>query len=173
MLNWFVKRQIDGLERSLGASMNYLRYMYRHAPGAFFSLRHLQPFMKRSSRPSPEVIAIAGLGATVAEDCGECVEIGRKIAMERAGLKADTVDRLIEGRHDGVSEELVLVYRFGQTIASGADSVDLRDAVIARFGEEGLCEIALTIAIARIPPALKRGLGFATTCTRTRRAAST
>ena len=43
---------------------------------------------------------------------------------------------------------------------------ELRDQIRAAWGEQGLIELAFTVATARFYPGLKRGLGFAHTCER-------
>src|SRR5689334_5480643 len=36
MLSWFINNRIDSYEKELGVSLDYMKYMYRVAPGAFF-----------------------------------------------------------------------------------------------------------------------------------------
>ena len=40
----------------------------------------------------------------------------------------------------------------------------MRERVRERYGEEGLVELALGIAAARVFPVVKRALGYATSC---------
>jgi hypothetical protein len=43
---------------------------------------------------------------------------------------------------------------------------EMRDQIRAKWGEQGLIELAFTIATARFYPAVKRGMGYAHTCER-------
>jgi hypothetical protein len=50
------------------------------------------------------------------------------------------------------------------TVSENVDPTDLRERIRARHGDEGLVELALAIAAARVIPTTKRALGYATSC---------
>ncbi len=62
-------------------------------------------------------------------------------------------------------EELGDVYLFAECIVQNSGDVDpLRSKMRQRYGEKGLVELAMAIALARTFPTVKRGLGYASTC---------
>ena len=69
-------------------------------------------------------------------------------------------------RHpEGLPEDLGDVYHFADTVTQNAPQQDeYRERVRGHYGDEGLVEIALAVAMHRVFPTLKRGLGFAKSC---------
>ena len=55
--------------------------------------------------------------------------------------------------------------RFTQLIVQGADDETMRDGLRQRYGDRGLIELSFAIASAKIPPTVKRALGYAQSCT--------
>ena len=57
------------------------------------------------------------------------------------------------------------MYRFAEAVVTGSgDAERYRERLRKVFGEEAVVELALAIATARIFPTLKRGLGYAKSC---------
>ena len=57
-----------------------------------------------------------------------------------------------------------MAFRFGAMQANRQDDDVLRERLRARYGDEGLIELGMGIASARMFPAFKRTLGFAKSC---------
>jgi hypothetical protein len=133
------------------------------APGHLAEkLAHFMPLNTHGHAASPAMLALARMGAVMAEDCGPCVEITARAALA-AGLDRATINTASSGGlAKGVEHE---AFCFGQAIASGDPCVaDLGDAIEARHGRAVRTELTIAAATARIHPAFKRGLGFAKSC---------
>jgi hypothetical protein len=64
-----------------------------------------------------------------------------------------------------LTPELADVYRFTSAVVElTGEEEPLRQRIRERYGEEGLVELALGIAAARMFPVTKRALGYATSC---------
>ena len=107
---------------------------------------------------------MARLGATRTEDCGPCVEISRKFALAD-GLPEDRINAALYGKAN--NEDDALAFAFGAAIARSdiLQSAELGDAIERRFGKAVRTELSLAAASNRLYPAIKRGLGLASSCT--------
>jgi hypothetical protein len=99
----------------------------------------------------------------MAEDCGPCVQIHVNLAL-REHVPEHTLAALLKRDFDACGENAALGFQFGETVARGDDASDLRAAIVSKWGEHGVIELAFTIATARFYPAVKRGMGYARAC---------
>ncbi|NVJ96538.1 MAG: hypothetical protein HWE25_00200 [Alphaproteobacteria bacterium] len=116
----------------------------------------------RYHAPAP-LFAMANLGAVRFEDCGPCVEIVRNFAIADR-VNPERIANALSGKPD--NDDDALAYDFGVAVASGdmVQAADLGDQIEERFGRDVRTELALGAASARLFPALKRGLGYASAC---------
>jgi hypothetical protein len=83
----------------------------------------------------------------------------------REGVSGDVIRAVVDNRPEDLPPELAYVYRFTKAVVEASGTEDeLRLRIVTRFGEEGLVELALGMATARVFPVTKRGLGYATNC---------
>lgn len=132
------------------------------APGhAFEKLMHFMPAsLHRHAAPADQFHA-ARIGATLAEDCGPCALTAAQAALAD-GLSHDQVNRLLAGKPD---DESKIAFAFGQAIArQSVEAFELGDVIEARHGRIVRLELAVTAAIVRSFPAMKRGLGLSKSC---------
>jgi hypothetical protein len=119
-------------------------------------------FAMHGHAASAEPLALARLGAAMAEDCGPCVEIAARGAVAQ-GVARETVNAALVGR---LSEGPVAhAFAFGHALSANAPELaDLGEAIEAVHGRAVRIELAVAAAAARVHPALKRGLGFDRAC---------
>lgn len=163
-----IERQLDKAETQLGQSVDYLRYLLRVAPGLFLKFSRF-PGLAGYRKAAPKAaLHVARLVATQEEDCGTCVQIGVKLALDE-GLSPALIRQVLDGETGALSEELAEVYQFAQSVARHTyDEEPLRQALIQRYGEAAFAEIAMAVATAGVFPRLKRGLGYAKSCSQVR-----
>ena len=84
-------------ENAIGIALDYQRDMAAAAPGSALRLQEIAR-LARVDQSVPEHVALmAALGATMAEDCGDCLQIYVNIALKagvdrgilRGGVKAE------------------------------------------------------------------------------------
>ena len=165
-----ILKQIDKQERVLGASLDWLRALVSASLLGFFKFLLLTPFGNHRQRLPKNVWYVARLAATLHEDRGSCAQIVVSLAR-KDGISRVLVNSVMHGQPERLSDELADVYHFTQAVLRQADDGVLRETLRSRYGEQGLVDIALTIATSRIIPTTKRALGYAQSCTLLRVAA--
>lgn len=111
-----------------------------------------------------EMIHMARLGSTRAEDCGPCVEIVRNFALADR-MAPERLQNALMGQPDNQVD--ALAYDFGAAIASGdvVQAAEVGEQIEAQYSRPVRTELTLAAASGRLFPAIKRGLGYASACT--------
>ena len=164
MIRRLILNRLDSEERNLGASLDYLREIVRSSLPAFFKFGLFMPLAQHRRKLPASAYHVARIVATRDEDCGTCVQIEVNLAR-KDGVTAEIIRAVLDNRPENMPDELADVYNFATAVVtkSGAEG-NLRERLRERYGEEGLVELALAIAAARVFPVTKRALGYATSC---------
>lgn len=164
MLRWLIRRKLDSEEKKLGESVDYLRHVVDVSPAAFLRFASIMPFANSRKVLPRDAWYVAQIVALLHEDCGPCLQItvnlARRDRVDPAVLRA-----ALAGDAHELPAELVEVMEFAKAVveATGTED-DLRESVRKRYGDRGLIELAYAITAARIPPTVKRALGYAQSC---------
>ncbi len=164
MLRKLIAKRLDAGERELGASVEYLRWILDRSLRLFFKFTKFLSFAqhRRACPANPYLVAM--IVATRHYDCGPCVQIGVNMAR-KAGVPIEQIRAAVEGRPDDLPEELADAYRFAEAVVTMSGSEEeLREKIRARYGDEGLIELAYAIACGGVFPTVKRALGYARSC---------
>jgi alkylhydroperoxidase family enzyme len=98
------------------------------------------------------------------EDCGTCLQITVNLARQ-SGVDAGLIRAALDGNCDELPQEMADVLHFTRSVVTSAGDEDaLRETLRKRYGERGLIELSYAIAASRIPPTVKRSLGYAKSC---------
>lgn len=155
---------VQRMEERLGVELDYLREMGRVAPGALARMGLLFPLASYGRTVPAPVLHLARLGATLAEDCGPCVQIAVNMGRED-GVPSSVLGDALHGRMEALAPELRDALAFGRSVADRDPGADLlRERLRDRYGDAGVVELALAVAAAQFYPVLKRGMGFARSC---------
>jgi hypothetical protein len=166
MIATLLERQIATTERQTGESAEWMRDLFRASRAALFKFFLFVPASRHAKYASPEAHAVARIVADKVEDCGPCVQIVVNFAV-RAGVDRAFIEATLDGRPQDLPDDLALVYRYAHAVATAADDVnDWVERLRAAFGDKVLAELAMAIAMSRVYPAMKRGLGHARSCRR-------
>jgi AhpD family alkylhydroperoxidase len=164
MLRWLIGSRLTAAERELGAPVDYLRHILRVSLRAFFKFVKVMPLAgyRRALPAGP--YHVARIVATRHEDCGTCVQIEVNLA-KKDGVSPEVLQAVLAGNPAGLPEGLADAYRFAEAVVTaGGEEGPFRERIRARYGEAGLVEMALAIAVCRVFPTAKRALGYATSC---------
>ena len=166
MRKWIAGKFLDRFEKRYAYDASYLRALLEASPDAFFKFA---PFSKlaahREAAPVTAVYAAKLVGA-MHEDCGPCVQIAVDMARE-AGVHDDEIDAILRRDLDAMSRDAAAAFRFADALVSGAADLDAaREHVRAKWGEKGVVDLVFAAQIARLPPMVKAGLGYAKACAR-------
>ena len=163
MLKSLILRRLDGLERKLGSSVDYLRYMVRVSTRGFFRFSKIDSMAERHFLPS-DAYYVARIVASRDAGCGSCVE-GEVSSARAEGVNADVLAATVSRNVVDLPERLVDVYLFTESVLRmTGDEEHLREKLRTWYREEGVVELALAIAASRVFPVVKRTLGFARSC---------
>lgn len=164
MIRKLILKRLEKEERSLGGSLDYVRHILRTSLPAFFKFALFTPLSQHRRKLPHAPYRVARIVATQDEDCGTCVQIEVNLARQD-GVPADVVKAVLNNRPEELTAELADVHRFAKAVvAASGEEDELRKRLRERYGEEGLVELALGIAAARVFPVTKRALGYATSC---------
>jgi len=162
-MNWIMERGIRGMEKQLGVELDHLRTMGRVAPGLLGRLAMFMPLLAYRRRVPAELMHMAGIGATMAQDCGSCLQIAVNVALA-SGLSRELVEAAVRGRTESMTEAQAEALQYGERVAAGLDSEEVRRSLEARLGEPGMVELASSVAAAQYYPVPERGMGVAQAC---------
>jgi hypothetical protein len=164
MLRWLIHRRLKAEEKKLGESVDYLHHVVDVSPAAFLRFCSILPFANSRKVLPKDAWFVAQIVALQHEDCGPCLQITLNLARQ-SGVDAALLRAVLDGNCHELPPEIVDVLRFTQsvTVESGDDDA-LRETMRRRYGERGLIELSYAIASSRIPPTVKRCLGYAKSC---------
>lgn len=167
MLRRIILRKLDGVERELDESVDYLRFIVRHSIGAFLKFVKIMPLNDYRKQLPADAWHVARIVATRDADCGPCTQIELNLAR-KGGVDPAILQTIIDDHPENLPSPLDEVHRFTQAVLENhAEATPLREAIRNRFGERGLIELSLAVASCRVFPTTKRMLGFAKTCSAT------
>ena len=169
MFGWLVKKRLDAFQKSYDYDVDYLRDMYAASPRAFWKFAKLQSVSSHHEDVPPDALFAAKLAATMGEDCGPCTQLEVTMA-ERAGVKPETLRAIVSGNAAAMPENAALAWNFAQAVMARdiAQSDQLREKIIDRWGRRALVSLALAVASTRVFPTLKYALGHGRACSRVR-----
>jgi hypothetical protein len=137
------------------------------APGhAYEKFAHFMPASMHRQDAPIDLFHMARMGATLVEDCGPCALTAARWALEHK-VSRDLINAALAGKPP--AGDLKTAFDFGQAIATqSSEAFALGDAIEAKHGRITRLELAMTAAIVRSYPAMKRGLGVTKSCSITK-----
>jgi alkylhydroperoxidase family enzyme len=164
MLRRLILARITSVEKEWGVPLDYCRFILRVSLRAFFKFAKFLAVDEYCRVLPPGPCYVARIVAVQHEDCGTCVQIAVSQAR-KAGVPAELLRAVLDGKWDGLPEELRDACRFAEAVVTSNGEEDvLRERIRLRHGDEGLIEMALAIASCRAFPIIKRALGYAARC---------
>jgi alkylhydroperoxidase/carboxymuconolactone decarboxylase family protein YurZ len=154
-------------ERETGVPLDYQRDMAEASPGSALRLAEIGRLASEDQSVPPQIAAMAALGATLAEDCGDCVQIYVNLAV-KAGIERRHIKAALDNRLGELPPDLKLGFGFGRVVSENDPMLLEKGAAIeAKFGRKVLVDLALVVAMARFYPTVKRALGHSRSCSAT------
>jgi alkylhydroperoxidase/carboxymuconolactone decarboxylase family protein YurZ len=151
-------------ENTIGVPLDYQRDMAAASPGSALRLQEIGRIIRENQSVPEPVAMMAALGATMAEDCGDCVQIYANLAL-KAGVDKAMVKAALDHHYTDLPTDLKLGFCFGRVVAENDPMLLEKGAALeARFGRKALVDLALVVALARFYPTVKRALGYSRTC---------
>ena len=161
MTNSKLAAQIDTLEAEMGTDMNYMRAILAGSEASYRNFTRFMAVANHGEAAPEQALILAQLTAMWSENCRPCFGIVEKFARA-----ADIPDAWIEAvRHnhgERLPEDMRFVHAFARAMSLDEPEADqYRRQLEATFGHAVVVELTLAVAMARVYPAVKRGLGYA------------
>lgn len=161
----FLVRAIQrAAERKLRVPADYLGRMGETSFAGFLKFLLVLPVTGHHRTATRHLAHAARIVASQHEDCGPCVQIAVNTARDD-GLPADLVRAILDRREGELPGDVLLAVRFAEAVlAADGREAPLREQLERDHGPAAVTELALAIATARLFPTIKRGLGYAQSC---------
>ena len=157
------RREIRAFGEHYDYDTSYMEALMEASPGAYFAFEAALGMGRYQKAAPTEALIIAKLTAIRAEDCGPCAELGVKMARE-AGVPEAVIRGALRGG-EGLTAEQREIHDYALAVATNGEmDPELLPRLQARLGREAVAELALGIVATRLYPTMKRGLGFAKSC---------
>jgi len=155
--------QIAQFEAHYKYDTSYMRDLLEHSPEGFAKFNNFLPLARHREKLSNNDYWMAKIAAMQAQDCGECLQLNVRMALE-AGVARELVQAAVRGG-DTLPADLQDVYFYAKCIAANVPiAEDLKDRIEARFDKGARLEFGIAIATAGIFPGIKRAIGTAKSC---------
>lgn len=161
---WLENRLIQANERATGEDGAYLRDVLEGGRAGFWKFMLAMPMVAHRKHADKTLWHLARIAATRFEDCGHCLQTSIRMAIND-GVDADVLKTAL-GQSPGVlSQHQQAAMDLGRMIAGG-DLMDeaARQAFQSDMSDAAFSELVLTCAAVRLFPAVKRGMGYFTSC---------
>ena len=160
MIKKLLRRRIEAFEKRWGYNCTYLRTVTEVSPDAMLKLVLLQPAMSHRKSAPRNAWSAAEVTATMAADCGSCLELAKKTAPAR-GMSDESLQHLLAGNVDLMEDDVFIGHSFAQAVIERDEEElpRLRAEIVRRWGPQALVSLSMITAIAGFYPALKTGIG--------------
>lgn len=163
LIKTLVLKKIGQFESHYKYDSGYMRDMLEYSPAGFAKFNKFLPLSKHREKLRPTDYWIAKLAAVQVADCGECVQLNVRMALE-AGVPKNFVQAVLKGG-EGLPDYLIDTYKYAESVAKNevVDS-DLMSRMEKHYDKTALMEFSLCIATGMVFPLIKRALGYAKSC---------
>ncbi|QDT40579.1 Carboxymuconolactone decarboxylase family protein [Gimesia alba] len=156
-------KEIDEFETHYQYDGTYLRELLALSPDGYAKFAAFRPLAYYQGSLDKETFWIAKLATMQVEDCGECLQLNVRFALEN-GIAREIIEAVLQGG-DGLSEELRDLYDFAVQVASSRDlDPALEERIQSRLSRTALLDLGVCIASAKVFPTIKRAAGYANSC---------
>jgi len=154
---------IDDFEAHYDYDCSYIREMAKSSPDGFKTFEGFLPMGSYSKTLSKNELWVAKISSMLTEDCGACVQLNIKMAIE-AGVDISLIKTIIQAP-ENLEDDLQLIYEFAKSVSLGSETfTDLQAQVSKKYSSEQLTEMAIAISSVKIYPTIKRALGYFKSC---------
>ncbi|MDX2088148.1 MAG: hypothetical protein SFX73_09865 [Kofleriaceae bacterium] len=166
MMKWLIRNRLAAFERTWAYDMSYVRALLDADTRAFMAFARSQRMNSYRKGVPKDVHYAAKITGTIVEDCGPCTQLVVTMAL-RDGMDAKTVAAVVRQDHAGMTEPVALGVAFARAVLAHAPEADeLREKIVARWGQRAVVSLTFAVVMARVFPTMKYGLGYGTACQR-------
>jgi alkylhydroperoxidase family enzyme len=165
VIRWLIEKRLRAVEFEQGMSLAYLRHILRVSPPHFLKFMKVMPLARFRRALPPEAYHIARIVTASHEDCGTCLQMEVHLAKQD-GVRVPLLHAVLDESPCSLPPELAEVYFFAEAVATGnGEEETWREAIFRPYGEIGLVEFSMAIAVSRMFPTVLHAMGYAALCT--------
>ncbi len=154
---------IDQFEAHYRYDSTYIRELLEYSPDAFAKYLAFRPFNSHRESLSLEVFWIGKIAALQVADCGHCLQLIVRIALE-AGVAKELIRATLQGGSK-LSESLKDVYDYATCVAAYKLPDPILEARIRQqLSKAQLIELGICVSTVTVFPTIKRALGYTKSC---------
>lgn len=156
-------KMIDDFEQHYQYDSTYMRELLDSSSEGFTRFNNFMPLNDFREKLDLEDYWVAKLAAMQIEDCGECLQLNVRMALE-AGVAKGLVEAAI---HDPSALPVALqdVFCYAKHVAcDDALEPDQVERIMTRYDKGSLLELGLCVATAKVFPTVKRAVGYTKSC---------
>lgn len=156
-------KQIDDFEECYNYDSTYMRELLHTSPEGFAKFNDFLPLSFHREKLSIEDYWTAKITAMQVEDCGECLQLTIRMALEK-GVPKQLI-KMIINNSETLSDNLHDLYCYAKAVASHSQlDTSLMTRIKSRYDKAMLLEFGLCIATAKVFPTIKRALAYTKSC---------
>ncbi|MFA0813924.1 hypothetical protein [Microbulbifer epialgicus] len=142
---------------------SYVEQMLIASPTCYEKFNAFVPLSHHREQLSVEAFWVAKLAAMQVADCGHCVQLNVRMALE-SGVDRAIIQSSLRGG-SGLPAQLLDVFTFATCVASSQSiDFDLEQRVKQQLNPTQQVELSVCIATAAMYPTIKRALGYGKSC---------
>ena len=154
---------INAFESKYDYDCTYMREILDASPEGYAKFDQVSALAAHRELLDLESYWVAKLAAMKAADCGKCLQLNVRLALED-GADVELVRACVKDGH-GLSPALQDVYAYAQAVATYAVHDDeLFARITSRYNKGQLLEFGLCISTAIFYPTIKRAVGYTQQC---------
>jgi hypothetical protein len=166
MLKWLIRNRLAAFEKMYDYDISYARDILAADVGAFLAFARLQKLGNYRKGLPADVRCAVNLVGTMTEDCGPCTQLVVTMGLKEK-LDPKMLSAVIRGDDAALSDDVRLGVKFARaTLAHDPAADELRDAIVAKWGQRGLITLAYALTLSRVFPTIKYALGHGKACQR-------
>lgn len=166
MIRYVCNRMLLAMQRRYDYDVSYLQEILQADLRAFLKFMAFQTMASHRGNLPVEALFAAKLRAIIWDDCGPCTQLVVNMALE-AEVEPDLVRAIVDRDLASLPAEIGLVVQFTEfALAHDPRADELREKIIALWGNQGLITLGYSISSSRVYPALKYALGHGQACSR-------
>lgn len=166
MIKWVLTGMLDRFSRKWGYDARYAKDILDADLRAFWlfaQAQRLGSYCRGVPRDAWHAVKIV---TALNEDCGPCTQLTVDMATAD-GVKPEVLRAVLSGDVVAMPADVALAFRFAAAMRERRPEADeLREAVVASWGQRGLVSLAFAITVAQLYPSVKYALGHGQACRR-------
>lgn len=157
------RKQIDEFETHYRYDGTYMRDLLDHSPVGFAKFNDFLPLSNHHEKLSTDEYWVAKLAAMQIQDCGDCLQLNVRMALE-AGVAKPIIEAAIKGGST-LPDTLRDIYHYAKYVASNSVAdIEVMDRIASRYDKGAILELGLCVATGAVFPTIKRALGYTRSC---------